>query len=458
MARIDFRRGRLFLVKTVGYMYGWFRRLVQCFICPEAGDNYLLLNDGGVFCFSIGKRTQKLIAYSISADGSDSDKCLDDVLEKIRSSGDFICRPITVLVGGSKCFCSIHRMGNRIALDYHQVLQWLDLERTHVAFRYINGHKNTGLICYGGIARDLYAGMIARIEKAGIYIKDFLPASFLICKCRMQLTSDSSIAVELPGQVTWICGGDENPAIVDKCLKTLHERDVFDNRPGGGGEIMYYSFFANDAGTCPPAVAPVISLVYRNLRLSVPRIRFFAAAGRDRAAPFLFSLSIILKWSSLLAVGSMIPLLLLAFAMHAFRAGDDVALAVSPAEFQARDNLRGEVRDLLERLNDAGSDADPKYSYSGAIAAFCQRRPRGLILTEIKTAPGKTKERCITATGLAEEITSIFEYREYVADYIGECSLQITQAKPLGTRYGDSSGHLKPSYSFTIKMVLGGSK
>jgi len=417
--------------------------------------HYILINDSGIFYLLLGGKSGHLAISTLYSEYPDFKDCLDKFIINLKKHPLFMGQPVTILMGGSKCFHHIEQIKTKDKFNPSKKFSWLNTESAIIRFRIYRTRGGNKCAYYGGIESDTYNRITRRLHDEGLTIKDFRPATLFIFEKWLKKDESNSLAVKLPGQIIRVFLSGDRISILDENLNAGYVVEFTPDKLNIVGKTIYYSFFSQDITGDNHNTRPLYNLIKGKIWDTHKEKFFWSPATGNKRMAMVWHVANGLRLSALILVCLSLLLLITSLTMRLWRSTYSSDLAAYQTEYEQKTQLMTEIADLESKL-----DATPVSNYnmtsiSAAISTFCQRRPYGLYLSEINAYHDNEDNWRVTATGLAEKESAVFSYRDYISQNTMGRPLEVTALQKTNTGRRSTNANQAISYGFKIRLELG---
>ena len=431
------------------------KQLVKEFSGLGNSKHYILINDCGIFYLLLGGKSGYLAINTLHSHYPDFKQSLDRFISDLKKYPLFVGQPVTLLIGGSKCFYHIEQSKNKEKINPSKKFSWVDMENTIIRFRIFDINDGQKCAFYSGIESDSYNRIIRQFYDEEVTITDVRPVTIFILEKWLKNNVSGSLIIKLPGEIISLLHTDYRISIIEQNLRSVYSSGLPPNILKMPKETLYYSFFDRDIGNKDSNTKPLSELIRASI-LETVRDKYFWGPVVGVKTPALIKPVLNgLRLSAIVLIGICVLLLLASVTLRLWKTAYEDTMVTYQTEYNEKTRIQAEIESLESRLDMAFASNYHQTLLSSAITAFCQRRPFGLYLNEIKANHDNEHNWRVTATGLAENESAVFSYRDYISQNTANLPLEVTalQETNAGNRSGDS--RQKILYGFKIGLDLG---
>jgi len=393
-------------------------------------SNYVLINDSGIYYFGLGEGTKEPLISSLFSDYSNFDQNLSVFLDKLTNYNLYYGQPITILIGGSRNFYQIKRIKQKSRVNPHTLFDWLNHEEVFLKFRYFKNRKNEKFVYFAGIKKDLQETLIKRFGETKIPIQGFKPVTLFVLEQWLNRQIDKPILVKLPGQIVKLFINKNKLSFLEESYHNISNSNSLENH-----KVI--------------ALSDLIKEPY--FRFNTKK-SFFDCGETNKLTRLLIPITNAIRLTSLLLISLCLISLLVGIGFRIWKSGYGGVLKTYQAEYEKKTELQLEISNIKKKLTQSNFRDLQQTYFAGAICAFCQKRPWGLYLKEINLNNDNENGWFLTAKGLSDKENSVFNYREYISECIGDVPLEVTWLKQTENRNRSRDQQATMQYNFSIKL------
>jgi hypothetical protein len=409
----------------------------------------LLINDGGLFCFSIGRKSQSLLAQSRLDNFSSFEECCLDFINRLKKVAPFINQPLACLIGGSRCFYYIVTASDKKSGQRLELPDQYKLPGALIRFKFIKirGHK---WLYYAGTDRDFIESLIARFNRDGILISSIQPITLFLLESLIAGSKIQPSRFIMPGEIIWF-GIQKGPCFYETRREAGKE---IPEPPFPVNDNTYHCFsFCSESESVPKDNITPYRDVPPQFGMVTGRNRsFFNIIKREKLLG-LFSWAMrTVKLAAWLAGSLGVVALMLSVVLNAVASNYGHSLDQYQILVLQRHELENRIAALTNELEDIRTKNGRSISMAGALSSFCQGRPDGLHLKELNARHDPEKGWAIVASGLTTSENAVFDYRSYITDNAPHVSIEVTRLEENRIRDNHRRRQERPQYGFTMEM------
>jgi hypothetical protein len=421
---------------------------------------YILLNNSGVFLFSLGIGRQKLIVRTLNQKPNDLLRTLELFIIELNNCPEYFGQPVTVLTGGSLCFYRVEPLSKNGQSDIAKLFDWIEYSDSIIKIRHIKCRNGKRLIYYSGISKALFNNIQKILGQKGIPVEDFIPTSLIILENCIAKNIDKQIVIKLPGQVTWLAINDK-VTLLEKEFDGEHINAPEEILSSGESEYLQnsmlatpecYSFHDQDLKSKNASTRPLFKLFTQSFFLLNQRKMFFGSS-KGKFAGLSTPIISAFRIAALAITGLAIIFAILALPIHLLRNRYDGLMNNYQTESYQKSELQIAISTLESKLQE--NSFRQKILFAGALSAFCQERPSGLYLKEMAVLHDQQNNFYLQTDGFSDKENIVFDYIKEISGYTGNRPIEITQLKKVPIQNLAPAQPEKHLYGFRIKLSLG---
>jgi len=411
-------------------------------------SHFVLINGSGIYYFIIGRKTQKLIVGVSGLQSRGMKDCLHDFAGRIAASRHYYGQPLTILIGGPKCFYRVEPVTDQKPPSSRIFFNAINPDKVLIRFRYLTDGRGIKFIFISGIQNDLRHVIIDEFKRNGIPVAGFIPASYLTLANLIIRRLSFHVAVKLPGEILYLSRSNREIIIFEKSSEDFQTLETWHHPVDA-----LYSYLQRDVESSNNKAYPLYYLIMPPGQSLDAAKGFFGSSGshgrRGAEIHWLNYIHTATRWLSLLSLTLMVAMI----ALGIYSSEHSNLIKAHDADFVSKKELEKKIALLEEKLAVRRSEGYLT-SLAGAISAFCRKYPPELYLKSIAVSKNETGIWGITAAGVSNTEDRVFEYRRQIAENTPDFPVEVVFLRQPEYHSGELYPGKNHSFDFKIRLLL----